>query len=240
MFIAAMISAMNLLLLLPEDFIAVNVAVVRGRRAEHIARVHRAGEGDTLVAGVANGRAGSAAITKMTADAVEMRVTLDRDPPPPLPLTLILALPRPKVLNRVIASVTSLGVKELHLINAWRVEKSYWKSPKVSEENLREQCIAGLEQARDTILPRIALHRFFREFAEGFSSDAMKLVAHPSAPGDCPRNVSVPVVLAIGPEGGFIAEEVASFERVGFQPVTMGERILRVETAVAALIARLY
>ena len=231
---------MNLVLLHAEDLLGDDLAVVRGRRAEHIARVHRAAEGDTLVAGVANGRIGSATITRMSGDAVEMRLTLDREPPTPLPLTLILALPRPKVLNRVIASATSLGVKEMHLINAWRVEKSYWKSPKLAEENLREQCIAGLEQARDTILPRITLHRFFREFTEGYESDAMKLVAHPYTPHDCPRNVASPVTLAIGPEGGFIAEEIASFERVGFQPVTMGERILRVETAVAALIARLY
>src|SRR5690349_1503401 len=135
---------MNLVLLFEEDFVSHGVVRMHGRRAEHIARVHRAGEGDTLVVGVANGRIGSGTITSLTGDAVEMSVTVDRDPPPPLPLTLILALPRPKVLNRVIASATSLGVKEIHLINAWRVEKSYWKSPKLSEDNLREQCIAGL------------------------------------------------------------------------------------------------
>jgi RsmE family RNA methyltransferase len=230
----------NLVLLFEEDFVAEGLARLTGRRAEHIARVHRAGEGDTLVAGIANGRIGSGTITKMAAEAVEMRVSLDRDPPAPLPLTLILALPRPKVLNRVIASATSLGVKDIHLINAWRVEKSYWKSPKLTNENLREQCIAGLEQARDTVFPRITLHRFFRQFVEGFTSDALKLVAHPHAAAECPRNVNAPVALAIGPEGGFIAEEIASFERIGFQAVTMGERILRVETAVAALIARLY
>jgi RsmE family RNA methyltransferase len=231
---------MNLVLLFDDDFVSDDVARLTGRRAEHIARVHRAAEGDTLVVGVANGRIGSGTITKMTNESVEMRVSLERDPPAPLPLTLILALPRPKVLNRVIASATSLGVKEIHLINAWRVEKSYWKSPKLSDANLREQCIAGLEQARDTVFPRITLHRFFRQFVENFSSDATKLVAHPHATNECPRNVNVPIVLAIGPEGGFIAEELASFERAGFQPITMGERILRVETAVAALIARLY
>jgi RsmE family RNA methyltransferase len=230
----------NLVLLFEDDFVADDRVLLRGRRAEHILRVHRASEGKALVAGVANGRIGSGTILSMTGDTVEMQVTLDREPPAPLPLTLILALPRPKVLNRVIASATSLGVKDLHLINSWRVEKSYWKSPKLSDENLREQCIAGLEQARDTVLPRITLHRFFREFVESFSSDAMKLVAHPHATNECPRNLNAPVALAIGPEGGFIAEEIASFERIGFQSVTMGNRILRVETAVAALIARLY
>jgi len=231
---------MNLVLLFEDDFVSDGVVALRGRRAEHIARVHRAAEGETLVVGVANGRIGSGTITKMTNDTVEMRVSLERDPPAPLPLTLILALPRPKVLNRVIASATSLGVKEIHLVNAWRVEKSYWKSPKLTDANLREQCIAGLEQARDTVFPRITLHRFFRQFVENFSSEATKLVAHPHATDECPRDVNAPIVLAIGPEGGFIAEELASFERGGFQPVTMGERILRVETAVAALVARLY
>lgn len=230
---------MNLVLLFEQDFASDDTACLTGRRAEHIARVHRAGEGDTLVAGIANGRIGSGTITKMTSESVELQVTLTSDPPAPLPLTLILALPRPKVLNRVIASATSLGIKEIHLINAWRVEKSYWKSPKLTEENLREQCIAGLEQARDTVFPRITLHRFFRQFIETFSSEALKLIAHPHAMSECPRNVNAPVALAIGPEGGFIAEEIASFERAGFEAVTMGERILRVETAVAALIARL-
>jgi RsmE family RNA methyltransferase len=231
---------MNLVLLFDEDFVGGDVARLTGRRAEHIARVHRASEGDSLVVGIANGRIGSGTITKLASGAVEMRVVLSSDPPKPVPLTLILALPRPKVLNRVIAAATSLGVKDIHLINAWRVEKSYWKSPKLAEQNLREQCIAGLEQARDTMFPRTTLHRFFREFAEGFTSERVKLVAHPHAKAECPRNVSAPAVLAIGPEGGFIAEEIASFERIGFQAVTMGDRILRVETAVAALIARLF
>jgi 16S rRNA (uracil1498-N3)-methyltransferase len=229
---------MNLVLLHPEDFADETHVTLRGRRAEHVAMVLRSAAGDSIVAGVLNGRIGSAIIESMRDDAVDLRLTLDREPPLPLPLTLVLALPRPKVLNRVIASVTSLGVKEIHLINAWRVEKSYWKSPRMTEANLREQCVAGLEQAKDTVLPSITLHRFFREFVEGFTSESRKLVAHPLATRECPREVREPVTLAIGPEGGFIAEEIASFERAGFEVVTIGERVLRVETAVAALIAR--
>jgi 16S rRNA (uracil1498-N3)-methyltransferase len=230
---------MNLVLLDAEDFADAERVTLRGQRAEHVVRVLRAGVGDGIVVGVVGGQIGSGVITSLHSDAVDLRVTLERDPPPPLPLTLILALPRPKVLNRVIASATSMGVKEIHLINAWRVEKSYWKSPRVSEVNLREQCIAGLEQAKDTILPSIVLHRFFRSFIEEYASDSRKLVAHPLATRPCPRDVRERVTLAIGPEGGFIAEEIASFERAGFEAVTIGERVLRVETAVAALVARL-
>jgi RsmE family RNA methyltransferase len=233
----------NLVLLFESDFAERDRVVIGGRRYDHITNVHRAKEGDSLVAGVENGRIGIATVTRIDDDLIEMRVALDRDPPPPIPLTLVLALPRPKVLNRVIAAATSMGVKRIFLINAWRVEKSYWSSPRLSEENIRAQCVAGLEQARDTMMPAIEARRFFRKFVEdelgSIAADSMRLVAHPHATEVCPRDVKEPVTLVIGPEGGFIDKEIASLERVGFRAVTIGERILRTETAVAALIARL-
>ncbi len=232
---------MNLVLLFPEDFVDADRVVLRGRRREHIAGVHRAVTGDTLVAGVANGSIGTATVRRIDADSVEMTVVLDRDPPPPLPLTLVAAMPRPKVLNRVLAGATSLGVKRIFLINAWRVEKSYWSSPRLSAGNFREQSVAGLEQARDTILPSIEVRRFFRRFVEDelpeIARDSMRLVAHPHAAETCPRSVAGPVTLAIGPEGGFIEPELASLDRAGFRRVFLGPRALRVETAVAALVA---
>src|SRR5207245_8560940 len=108
---------------------------------------------------------------------------------------------------------------------------------------VRDAGILGLEQARDTVLPQIETHRLFRPFVEqelpSVAASTLALVAHPTAADACPRDVQQPVTLAIGPEGGFIAEEIASLERVGFRAVHFGARILRVETAVAALVARL-
>jgi 16S rRNA (uracil1498-N3)-methyltransferase len=231
---------MNLILLLDEDFLDDQHVRLTGRRLQHVTDVHRASPGDVLVVGRLNGRIGSGEVTRLDRDALEMRVTLDREPPQALPLTLILALPRPKVLNRVIASATSLGVKRIVLVNSWRVEKSYWKSPKMSDENLFLQRVLGLEQARDTVLPSIETQRLFRPFIESFEPRGRALVAHPAGAHECPRNVNGEVTLAIGPEGGFIAEEIASFERAGFEAVTLGERVLRVETAVAALVTRLF
>jgi 16S rRNA (uracil1498-N3)-methyltransferase len=219
----------NLLLLLPEDFISATRARISGRRLDEVRRI---GE-EHLRVGVIDGRIGTATIV----GEGELDVRLDADPPPPLPLTLVLALPRPKVLNRVIAGATSMGIKKIFLINAWRVEKSYWKSPKLL--HLRDQAILGLEQACDTVMPQIETRRFFRNFVEEFKPDPLALVAHPGAAEPCPHNVQQPVTLAIGPEGGFIAEEIASLERVGFRPVHFGPRILRVETAVAAIVGRL-
>jgi 16S rRNA (uracil1498-N3)-methyltransferase len=225
---------MNLLLLFPEDFVTETRARVDGRRLAEIARIGS----NELRVGIVNGRIGTARVLA----SGEVEVRLDNDPPPPLPLTLVMALPRPKVLNRVIAGATSMGIKRIFLINAWRVEKSYWKSPKLN--HLRNQAILGLEQARDTVLPQIELRRLFRPFVEeelpSIAASTLALVAHPTATDACPRGVQRPVTLAIGPEGGFIAEEIASLERVGFRAVHFGARILRVETAVPALVGRLF
>ncbi|HKR63925.1 MAG TPA: 16S rRNA (uracil(1498)-N(3))-methyltransferase, partial [Thermoanaerobaculia bacterium] len=170
---------MNLILLFDDDFIDDRRVRLSGRRREHVLNVHRAAVGDALAVGVANRKIGRGVVTSL--DPLELDVTLHRDPPPPLDVTLLLALPRPKVFNRVIASATSMGVKRIVLMNAWRVEKSYWKSPRLSEENLMLQRVLGLEQARDTMLPTIELQRFFRPFVESLRIDGLALVAHPGA-----------------------------------------------------------
>lgn len=233
---------MNLILLFDEDFVTPSRVLLAGRRLRHVLDVHRAAVGQELTVGVAGGRIGRGRVTALSAEALEMEVALERDPPPPLPLTLVLALPRPKVLNRVVAAVSSLGVKRIFLVNAWRVEKSYWKSPRL--EHLRDQLILGLEQAKDTMMPTVELRRLFRPFVQDelpqVACDTRALVAHPGAPAECPRDLRGPVTLAIGPEGGFIAEEVASLERAGFEAVSMGPRVLRVETAVAAILGRMF
>jgi len=234
---------MNVILFDAREIAAAIRLDAADRRALHIGSVLRAQPGDEVRVGIIGGRLGHATVKHVGTDVSLEDVVLDADPPPPLPVTLLLALPRPKVLNRVIASVTSLGVKRIHILNSWRVEKSYWKSPKLEPSNLRAQCLAGLEQAGDTILPEIVLHRFFRELVErevdAIAGDSLRLVAHPRDAGECPRGVAGPVTLAIGPEGGFIDAEIESLRAKKFSAVRIGPRVLRVETAVAALVGRI-
>jgi RsmE family RNA methyltransferase len=106
------------------------------------------------------------------------------------------------------------------------------------------QSILGLEQSGDTILPTIRLHRLFVPFVRkelsGEIADKLALLAHPRGTIAVPRNVDQPVVLAIGPEGGFIERELETFQEIGFTAVSLGPRILRVETAIACLVGRLF
>jgi len=236
---------MNLVLLLPDDFIdGAGRVRLRGRRLKHVLDVHRAAVGDELRVGLLGGGVGVGRVLALTPDVLEMEVRLEREPPPSLPLTLILALPRPKVLRRVLRTASSMGVKKIVLLNARRVEKSYWQSPYLEAKAMDEQLLLGLEQARDTILPEILIRPLFKPFVEdelpGLVRDTMALVAHPAAFAECPRNIGRAATLAVGPEGGFIPYEVEKFAGCGFTPIRLGERILSTETAVPALLARLY
>jgi len=236
---------MNLVLLFDEDFVSGARRVrMAGRRAHYVRTVHRARVDDVLRVGRLNGRLGSGRITALNDDSLEMDVVLDQAPPPPLPLTLLLALPRPKGLKRVLQAATAMGVKHIVLMNAWRVEKSFWQSPALAAAMLREQMILGLEQARDTMLPEITVRPLFKPFVEdelpAIAGASRRLLAHPAAIRPCPRAVDGAVTLAVGPEGGFIDYEIDMLEQRGFEPVSLGARVLRVEHAVPALLGRLF
>ena len=236
---------MNLILLFPEDFVSGSPdrVLLRGRRLEHVTQIQRASIGDELCVGVLDGQIGRGRIMALDADGLEMEIQLDHEPPAPLSATLVLALPRPLMLKRVLHAATTMGVKRIALIGARRVEKSFWDSHALQEDAIREQLVLGLEQARDTVLPEVRLSTRFKRFVEDelseWSDGSLALVAHPGATTECPRHVGRPITLAVGPEGGFNDFEIETFAAQGFEAVHLGERVLRVEAAVPALLSRL-
>jgi RsmE family RNA methyltransferase len=219
-------------------------ARVKGRQLAHIHTHLKAKVGDTLCVGLLNQKIGSALIEALDKDQISLNIDWHSKPPAPLPLTLIIGLPRPKMLKRIIQTATTMGVKKLYFIHSWKVEKSFWQSPWLKEEKILENCILGLEQAKDTVLPEIHLRKRFKPFVEDelpeLSRHSRKIIAHPGEPTPCPVGIKEQTTLVIGPEGGFTPYELNKFKEADFQSVHLGERILRVETAVPVLLSRLF
>lgn len=235
---------MNLALLFEEDFVASDRAVLRGRRLSHLHEVLKVTEGDLIPVGRVNGDIGTGRIVSLTDSQADILVELSEPPPSPLPLTLILAMPRPKMFRRVLQTCATLGVKDIWLINSYKVEKSFWQTPWLSGDNLRENMTLGLEQARDTILPEVHIRKLFKPFVEDELPALLRgkraLVAHPGTATPCPTHLDLPTALCVGPEGGFTPYEVGKLEEAGCESVHLGPRILRVETAVPVLVSRLF
>ena len=234
---------MNLLLFEASELEGDRLLLAPGRRLEHLLAILKSAAGDTLRIGEINGLCGTATVESIDTSGAVLRITaLETRPPPALDLVLVLALPRPKMLRRILRAVAEVGIKELHLLNTARVEKSFWQSPLLQEARLREYLLAGLEQTGDTHVPAVHLHQRFRPFAEdllpALCAQRNALLATPGADLPCPATPPTPGLLAIGPEGGFVAFEEALLEVAGCRPVSLGQRVLRVETALQASLGR--
>ena len=235
---------MNLLIFTEGDKLDARRIAVRGRQLEHLRQVLQIQVGQSLRVGELNGCSGQGTVLELTSSQAILSVEANQPPPTKLPLTLVLALPRPKMLRRILRTVAELGVSDLHLINSYKVEKSYWSTPALDADAVQAYFIQGLEQARDTVLPTLHLHRRFKPFVEDqlppLLANKQGLAAHPGEYPSCPRGTRSDIVLVIGPEGGFIPYEVEKLQQAGCEVVSLGERILRVETAVTSIISRLF
>ncbi len=236
---------MNLLLLERHELDGAGRARLSDRRAEHLRKVLRVTPGQSLRLGIVGGGMGEGRVCAVEGDAVVVEAGAAETLPPAPWIDLIVALPRPAVLHRVLQSCAAMGVGRLDLVNAWRVEKSFFSSPALAEEAIRRHLWLGAEQGVTTRLPEVRLHRLLVPFVEELATrpePPARLVAHPAAPAALEERFDggrSRVEVAIGPEGGWIDRELATLAAAGFRPVSLGAWILRLETAVTAVLAQL-
>lgn len=236
---------MNIILLKDADFVSETKARLTGRIYNHVVKVLKSTPGTSLKIGRLNGPLGRGVVERLDSGVLELRCEFDVESPPRSKTKLVVALPRPQTLKKVLFEGTTLGVEHFVFVKAARTEKSYLQTKVLKNENFREYLHLGLEQCIDTWEPRVTVFESFKEFLrfseEGFGVDSLKILADPH--GGCPidriRPRCRPVALAIGPEGGWLPFECEQFVELGFERVTFGKRILRVETATTALLSQL-
>ena len=245
---------MNLLILTENDATGEHRYRIDDHRADHIRHVLKLVPGDHLEVGLLNGPQGTAVVEGVSTDAVTIRAEQLEMIAEPVPIIdLICALPRPQTLKKVLLTSAMMGVRRLHLVRANRVEKSYFQSPLLQPQNYERYLIEGLSQGKLTRMPEVSIHDRFRRFfedqlRENYSEDSdslCQLLPDPecetSLANVYPRDANLcPSVLpAIGPEAGWVPFEIELMERIGFQRFKLGRWMLRVETAVAAVLAQI-
>ena len=235
---------MNLLLIDPPELRSDGTCTVFDRRAHHMRTVIGVQVGSKVRAGLVSGAVGTGEVIADDGSSLTFRLALTEPPSQPLDVELLLAVPRPKVITRTIEIAASFAVKRIDLTNAWRVDKSYLRSPRLDPGALALAARFGAEQGATTYLPTITLNdRLMAVLDDRFAkpdTTTQRLIAHPSAPPiESVVTARVPTVLAIGPEGGWIERELETFVQRGFKPVSLGTPILRVEAAVASSLGQL-
>lgn len=240
---------MNLVLLEPGELDADSMAELAPDdvRARHILDVLGAKTGQTLRVGVIDGPIGTAEVIQ-TAPRLRLRFLPESIPPRPR-IDLALAVPRPKAMNRLWPVLSALGLGRIWLLNAWKTERAYFGAHALLPENIRAGLLEGLAQARDTLLPEVRLARAFKPWLEDevpAAGYAIRLVAHPSDDSSAAARHALEtaptdarVLLAVGPEGGWTDYELSRFDEAGFLRISLGNRILRTDTALVALHSRI-
>ena len=237
-------------ILFERDEIVDGVATIADARAEHVMSILHGEVGQILKTGEVDGKIGTGEIVGIAdGDGGVPKVSIrchhaDESRRPWV--DLILAPPRPRVMKRLLPQLATMGVGRIVLVGAKKVEKDFWGATLLREENYRPLLVDGLMQAGTSILPTLETRRSFVRFAreeldERFPSPN-RIVAHPYGATDAPppdRADARPLVLAVGPEGGWTDEEVALLEQRGFVRHSLGPRILRTDTATIALLAQL-
>ena len=234
---------MNLILFEPYELSSSDVTVSDGRAA-HLLQVLKVSPGQTIRVGVVDGRLGTATVAAIADGRVTMRCGFDGAIPSVPCVDLLLALPRPKVMRRLWAQIAALGVRHIMLTNGARVERNYFDTHVISPACYRPLLIEGLQQARDTRLPMVSIHRQLKVLVEddldGLTGERLRIVGDPAAAapvGSVVREQSADrVLLAVGPEGGWSDYELGLLGAHGFHRVGMGARPLRADTACIALL----
>jgi len=236
---------MNIVLFEPSEVGDDGRVKASGHRARHLLNVLKVPPGHQVRVGIIDGPIGVGTVVAVSADSVTLDCAFEASRPERPRVDLLLAVPRPKVLRRLWAQLAALGVGQVILTNAEKVERDYFDSHVMQEEGFRPLLIEGLQQARDTRMPRVSIHKRFTVLVEDdldrLFPAGRRVVAHPGA-GRSFRSVLSPpgtdrVLVAIGPEGGWNDFELALLESHGFVKAAVGSRTLATTAACIAVLS---
>lgn len=210
-------------------------------RARHLLEVLRRGVGDEFDAGLIDGPRGKGRLDAIAEDALTLSFRWTVAPVAADTITLLLGLPRPQTARDILRDATTLGVAALHFVATEKTEPSYATSSLWRDGEWRRHVLAGAEQAFCTQTPAVhagqSLATTLAALPAGHRLVALDNYEAPLSLRDCPLRPEQPLVLALGPERGWGAQDRAALRAAGFEFAHLGSRVLRLETAVVVALA---
>lgn len=211
----------------------------------HLLRVLRLREGDGCV--LFNGDGHDHPATLLRADRrggvvrIENRVAVDVESP--LHVILLQGIARGEKMDLILQKATELGVAAIFPVDSERSEV------KLDAQRLEKRLAhwrgvvtAACEQSGRTRIPTVHVPQTIPDACQSLPEHALRLTLDPQAShgiADLPSNIANPVVIAIGPEGGWSPRDRMRLVEHGFSGLRLGPRILRTETAGLSAIAAL-
>jgi 16S rRNA (uracil1498-N3)-methyltransferase len=218
-----------------EDRVVADLARIQGPEAHHLTKVMRQNVGDQVILFDGSGAEFRAIVSQIQRDNVTLRVqsrqVVDRELP--YDLSIAVALPKGDRQVWMVQKLVELGVSRLVPL---QTSRGVARPTPAAISRLRRQVIESSKQCERNRLMEISPPMNLPELSASVPATASRMLSDPRG-NDRIGGLSADVCFAVGPEGGFDDRELAEARSLGWQVVSLGPRILRVETAAVALAA---
>lgn len=209
-------------------------------RAAHLLKVLKVAEGDLFDVGLIDGPRGKARVTTIDARAIQFECAFSSEIPQLTDVIMLVGLPRPPSARRMLKDLTAQGAGELHFVVTEKGEKSYLNSRLWSNREYERLVREGAAQAFCTRLPKVSVHSSLSDCLEGIEGPTDRLALdnyESSLPLGAYRPHHNRAVLAVGAERGWSAAERDLLRAHEFTLASVGQRVLKTETAAIASLA---
>lgn len=213
-------------------------AFLEGEEAHHCTRVMRKRAGEVIEVFDGQGRATKAEIVSPGKNCVELRIlaepTTAHRPSPEI--SLVVGIPKGKTMDLIIQKAVELGVARIQPLNCEQGMVKVSKGDK-KREKWQRVVLEACKQCGQNFLPEVCDAMSVHDFLGQEKDLGLALVAalRPEVQSFAQvlqENELEKVTLLIGPEGDFSEKEYESAFSAGFLPISLGDLVLRVETAV--------
>ena len=209
-------------------------------RAVHLLEILKLGVGDVFDVGLLDGPRGKARITEIGRRGIQLECSFSTEIPRLYDVTMLIGLPRPPSARRLLKDLTAQGVGELQFVVTEKGEKSYLNSRLWSHGEYKRLLCEGAEQAFCTRLPKVFVHSCLADCVHELEGDGDR-IALDNYESNLELGAYHPnhgnTVLAVGAERGWSAAERDLLRAHDFTLASVGQRVLKTETAAIAALA---